>query len=86
MVRQIRGFFQLPFPRNKIVGFKPAGGIKTAKDAMLWLILMLEELGEDWAKPDFFRIGASSLLNDLERQLYHLATGRYSAEHHHPMG
>ena len=86
MARQIRRFFQLSVPRKTIVGFKAAGGIKTAKDAMLWLILILEELGEDWAKPDFFRIGASSLLNDLERQLYHLATGRYSAEHHHPMG
>lgn len=86
MIRQIRRFSQLKGALKTIVGFKAAGGIKTAKDAMLWLTLILEELDEDWAKPDFFRIGASSLLNDLERQLYHLATGRYSAEHHHPMG
>lgn len=86
MVRQIRRFSQLQVPRRTVVGFKAAGAIKTAKEAMLWLILILEELGEDWTKPEFFRIGASSLLNDLERQFYHLATGRYSAEHHHPIG
>lgn len=68
------------------VGFKPAGGIRAAKEAMLWMILMLEELGEDWTKPELFRIGASSLLTDLERQLWYLATGHYSAAHHHAMG
>ncbi len=84
MVRQIRRFLELSGGKDK-VGFKPAGGIRTAKDAMLWMILMLEELGEEWTKPELFRIGASSLLTDLERQLYHLATGRYSASHHHPL-
>jgi deoxyribose-phosphate aldolase len=68
------------------VGFKPAGGIRTAKDAMAWLILIREELGEEWIRPELFRIGASTLLNDLERQLWHLTTGRYSAAHHHPLG
>src|SRR3989344_1472542 len=84
MARQIRRFFQL-IPGLK-VGFKPAGGIRTAKDAQAWLILMLEELGDEWTRPELFRIGASTLLTDLERQLWHLATGRYSAEYHHPMG
>ncbi|MEX2526105.1 MAG: deoxyribose-phosphate aldolase [Gemmatimonadota bacterium] len=68
------------------VGFKPAGGIRTAKDALLWLILMKEELGEEWTRPHLFRFGASSLLTDIERQLEHHVTGRYSAAHRHPMG
>ena len=84
MARQIRRFQEI-IPGLK-VGFKPAGGIRTAKDAQAWLILMLEELGDEWTRPELFRIGASTLLTDLERQLWHLATGRYSAEHHHPMG
>ena len=67
------------------VGFKPAGGIRTAKDAMAWLVLMKEELGRDWMEPELFRFGASSLLTDIERQLEHYATGRYSAAHKHPM-
>ncbi len=67
------------------VGFKPAGGIRTAKDAVQWLILMKEELGEPWTRPDLFRFGASSLLGDIERQLEHFVTGRYSAGHRHPM-
>lgn len=67
------------------VGYKPAGGIRTAKQAMDWLILMKEELGDAWLKPDLFRLGASSLLGDIERQLEHYATGRYSALHRHPM-
>ena len=83
MVRQIRRFRDFAGVK---VGFKPAGGIKTAKDAMNWLALMLEELGEEWTKPKLFRLGASGLLTDIERQLHHLATGRYSAAHHHPMG
>jgi len=85
MVRQIRRFMDLGVLKNRRVGFKPAGGIRTAKDAMLWLILMLEELGPDWTKPDLFRIGASGLLTDLERQLRHLAFGRYSNAQYHPM-
>ncbi len=67
------------------IGFKPAGGIRTAKDALLWLIMMKEELGERWCRPDRLRLGASGLLTDIERQLEHFVTGRYSAAHRHPM-
>lgn len=67
------------------VGFKPAGGLKTAKDAMNWQILMKEELGTRWLMPDLFRIGASSLLGDIERQLEHHVTGRYSAANRHAL-
>jgi deoxyribose-phosphate aldolase len=67
------------------IGFKPAGGLKTAKDAMNWQILMKEELGRRWLEPDLFRIGASSMLADIERQLEHYITGRYSALSHHAM-
>ncbi len=67
------------------VGFKPAGGIRTAKNALDWLILMKEELGNAWLTPALFRLGASALLTDIERQLSHYATGRYSAAHRHPM-
>ena len=74
MVRAIRDFYERTSIR---VGFKPAGGIRTAKDAVVWLILMREELGEEWTHPTLFRLGASSVLGDLERQLYHGATGRY---------
>ncbi|MDP2085417.1 MAG: deoxyribose-phosphate aldolase [Gemmobacter sp.] len=70
---------------GQIVGFKPAGGLKTAKDAMAWLILMREELGLRWMQPDLFRFGASSMLADIERQLEHHITGRYSAAHRHPL-
>ena len=68
------------------VGFKPAGGISKAKQALTWQSLMKEELGEQWLMPDLFRFGASSLLTDLERQLYHQITGHYAARHHMPMG
>jgi deoxyribose-phosphate aldolase len=67
------------------VGFKPAGGLRTAKDALNWLILMREELGLAYVRNDLFRIGASALLTDIERQLAHYATGRYSANHRHAM-
>lgn len=67
------------------IGFKPAGGLKTAKDAISWLILMKEELGRRWLEPDLFRIGASSMLADIERQLEHHVTGRYSALTHHAL-
>lgn len=67
------------------IGFKPAGGLKTAKDAMNWLFLMKEELGRRWLEPDLFRIGASSLLGDIERQLEHFVTGRYAAAHRHAL-
>lgn len=85
MVRQIRRFLDAGLLEGRRVGFKPAGGIRSAKDAMGWLILMLEELGEEWTKPALFRIGASGLLNDLERQLRHLAFGRYANAQYHPM-
>lgn len=68
------------------VGFKPAGGISKAKDALVYLALMREELGWEWCQPDLFRFGASSLLGDIERQLDHHVTGRYSAANRHPMG
>jgi deoxyribose-phosphate aldolase len=67
------------------VGFKPAGGIRTAKQALDWLILMKEELGDRWLRPHLFRFGASGLLTDVERQLEHFVTGRYAAAHRHPM-
>lgn len=67
------------------VGFKPAGGIRTARSALDWLILMKEELGDRWLTADRFRLGASSLLTDIERQLEHFVTGRYSAAYRHPM-
>ena len=67
------------------VGFKPAGGLRTAKQALDWLILMKEELGDEWLGPSLFRIGASSLLADIERQLEHYVTGAYSASFRHPM-
>ena len=67
------------------VGFKPAGGIRAAKQALEWMILMKEELGDRWLKSALFRLGASALLTDIERQLEHFVTGRYSAAHRHPM-
>jgi len=66
------------------IGFKPAGGIKKAKEAIDYLVLMKEELGDEWLSPALFRFGASSLLNDIERQLEHHVTGRYSSEYRHP--
>lgn len=82
MVRAIREYHHLT--GNK-VGFKPAGGIRTAKDAMTWQITMKEELGNEWLQPNLFRFGASSLLGDIERQLSHHVTGHYAAKHHMPM-
>ncbi|QKV17916.1 deoxyribose-phosphate aldolase [Oricola thermophila] len=80
MVRALRDYRDLT---GHNIGFKPAGGLRTAKDAMNWLALMKEELGGPWMEPHLFRIGASSLLADIERQLEHNVTGRYaSAEHH----
>ncbi|WP_369602102.1 deoxyribose-phosphate aldolase [Hahella sp. SMD15-11] len=83
MLRQIREFRRRT---GQIAGFKPAGGISTAKDALSWLILVKEELGPEWLRPDRFRFGASSLLGDIERQLEHAATGGYSVAWHHAMG
>lgn len=85
MVRQIRRFMDLGVLKGRPVGFKPAGGIRSAKDSMLWLTLMLEELGIEWTKPDLFRIGASGLLTDIERQLRHLAYGHYANAQYQPM-
>ena len=75
MLRMIREFHEFS---GKKIGFKPAGGISTAKSVLEFLILVMEELGEDWLNPNLLRIGASSLLLDIERQLYHHAFGRYA--------
>lgn len=83
MVRAIREFYE---QTGYKVGFKPAGGIRTAKQALDWLILMKEELGEEWMQPHLFRIGASALLNDIERQLEHFAYGRYASMQYQPLG
>ncbi|MBX7135585.1 MAG: deoxyribose-phosphate aldolase [Fimbriimonadaceae bacterium] len=82
MVRAIREYRDRTGFR---VGYKPAGGIRTAKQSLDWLILMKEELGDAWLRPELFRLGASTLLTDIERQLEHFVTGRYSAAHRHPM-
>src|SRR5947209_20205619 len=82
MLRAIREYAQ---ETGMAVGFKPAGGIRTAKQSLEWLALMKEELGTSWMKAELFRFGASSLLNDIERQLEHYATGRYSAAYRHPI-
>lgn len=82
MVRQIREYERATGYK---VGYKPAGGIRTAKQALEYLMLMKEELGNRWLEPDLFRFGASSLLTDIERQLEHHVTGRYAAAHRHPM-
>ena len=83
MLRCIREFHEATGFK---VGIKPAGGISTAKDALVYMMLVKEELGSGWLSPDLFRFGASSLLTDIERQLEHFATGRYSARHRHPAG
>jgi deoxyribose-phosphate aldolase len=82
MVRAIRDYLELTGFK---IGFKPAGGLRTAKDAMNWQFLMKEELGRDWLEPDLFRIGASSLLGDIERQIEHFVTGRYASLNRHAM-
>jgi deoxyribose-phosphate aldolase len=79
IVRAIRDYRELT---GNAVGFKPAGGIRTTKEALAWLALMKEELGRDWLEPELFRIGASGLLTDIERQLEYYVTGRYSAGYH----
>ncbi len=82
MVRALRDYGAAT---GHAVGFKPAGGLSSAKDALSWQILMKEELGRRWLEPDLFRIGASSMLGDIERQLEHHATGRYAAAWRHAM-
>ena len=83
MIRAIRDYYERTGVR---VGYKPAGGISKAKDALVYLTLMKEELGDRWLQPDLFRFGASSLLGDIERQLEHHVTGAYSAGYRHAMG
>ena len=83
MIRAIRTYYQRTGYR---VGYKPAGGISKAKDSLMYLALIKEELGDRWLRPDLFRFGASSLLGDIERQLEHHITGAYSAAHRHPIG
>jgi len=83
MVRAIRAY---EAATGFKVGYKPAGGISKAKDALVYLAMMKEELGDRWLRPDLFRFGASSLLGDIERQLEHHATGAYSASYRHPVG
>jgi len=82
MTRAIREYAQ---QTGMAVGFKPAGGIRTAKQSLDWLAMMKDELGLSWVRAEMFRFGASGLLNDIERQLEHHATGRYSAEYRHPL-
>jgi deoxyribose-phosphate aldolase len=81
MARAIRDYRERT---GQLVGLKPAGGIRTAKDALDWLALVKDELGDRWLRPDLFRFGASALLTDIERQLEHFVTGRYSAGYRHP--
>jgi deoxyribose-phosphate aldolase len=82
MVRAIRRYHEMT---GYHIGYKPAGGISAAKDAINYLVLIKEELGRRWLEPDLFRFGASSLLTDIERQLEHFVTGRYSATFRHAM-
>jgi deoxyribose-phosphate aldolase len=82
MARAIRDYYDRT---GQLVGLKAAGGIRSARDALDWLVLMKDELGGRWLRPNLFRIGASSLLTDIERQLEHFVTGRYSAAHRHPI-
>lgn len=82
MARAVREYYEYTGFK---VGFKPAGGIRKAKQSLDWLILMKEELGDEWLSSELFRFGASGLLGDIERQLEHFVTGRYSASYRHPM-
>ncbi len=83
MVRAIRDYAERT---GHAVGYKPAGGISKAKDALTYMTLMKDELGDPWLDAHLFRFGASSLLGDIERQLEHHVTGAYSASHRHPSG
>jgi deoxyribose-phosphate aldolase len=82
MVRAIRDYAE---HTGMAVGFKAAGGIRTAKQSLDWLAMMKEELGRPWLEPSLFRFGASGMLGDIERQLEHHLTGRYSAAYRHPV-
>ena len=83
MIRAIRDFQEQTGVK---VGYKPAGGISKAKDALVYLAMIKEELGDSWLSPSLFRFGASSLLGDIERQLDHYVTGGYSAAYRHALG
>ena len=83
MIRALREYGERTGYR---IGYKPAGGISKAKEALNYLALIKDELGTRWMQPDLFRFGASSLLGDIERQLEHHVTGRYSASYRHAMG
>jgi deoxyribose-phosphate aldolase len=83
MARAVRDYRERT---GHFIGLKAAGGIRTAREALDWLALVKDELGDRWLRPDLFRLGASSLLTDIERQLEHFVTGRYSAAHRHPQG
>ncbi|KAM6213757.1 deoxyribose-phosphate aldolase isoform 2-T2 [Sarcoramphus papa] len=78
MMRAIREFY---WQTGNKVGFKPAGGIRTAKEAITWLMLVKEELGVEWLTPELFRLGASSLLEDIEKQIFYHVTGSYALQH-----
>jgi deoxyribose-phosphate aldolase len=82
MIRMIRWFNE---ETGIEIGYKPAGGIATAKMSLDYLALMKEELGTHWLQPHLFRFGASSLLTDIERQLEHTLTGHYAADYRMPM-
>jgi len=82
MIRALREYGERT---GMAVGFKPAGGIKTAKQALDWMATMKDELGRSWLEPSLFRYGASSMLGDIERQLEHFVTGRYSGGYRHPI-
>jgi deoxyribose-phosphate aldolase len=82
MARAIRDYRERT---GHLVGLKAAGGIRAARESLDWLALIKDELGDRWLRPDLFRFGASALLTDIERQLEHFVTGRYSAAHRHPM-
>jgi deoxyribose-phosphate aldolase len=81
MARAIREYRERT---GQLIGLKAAGGIRAAREALDWLAMVKDELGDRWLRPDLFRFGASSLLTDIERQLEHFVTGRYSAAHRHP--
>jgi deoxyribose-phosphate aldolase len=81
MARAIRDYRERT---GQLIGLKAAGGIRTAREALDWMALVKDELGDRWLRSDLFRFGASSLLADIERQLEHFVTGRYSAAHRHP--
>ena len=83
MIRAIRDYHERTGTK---VGYKPAGGISKAKDALVYLSMIKDELGDRWLQPDLFRFGASSLLGDIERQLDHHVTGAYSAQWRHAIG